>query len=69
MPRVTIKTGMIGPDGREEELVEFLCDAPGCPNIATQVLGLCRELRLFTAVCPEHGSPGGAAPELGRRSG
>ena len=39
MPRVTIPTGIFGPDGREEELSEFLCDAPDCPNIATEAIG------------------------------
>lgn len=68
MPRVTIKTGILGPDGREEELAEFLCDAPGCPNIATQVLGFCRELRIFTAMCKEHAAPGAAPPEPRRES-
>jgi hypothetical protein len=68
MPKVTMKTGIPGPDGRDEELSEFLCDAPGCPNVATQVLGFCRELRIFTAMCPEHAGPGGAAPEHRRES-
>ena len=54
MPRVTIRTGAIGPDGREEELTEYLCDAPGCPNVATEVVGCVRELRLFVATCLEH---------------
>ena len=62
MPRVTIRTGILGPDGREEELAEFLCDARDCPNIATQVLGFCRELGIFTAMCPEHAAPAGTAP-------
>jgi hypothetical protein len=62
MPRVTIKTGIFTPDGREEELTEFLCDSPGCPNIATHVLGYITELRLAAFVCREH-TPrtGGAA--------
>lgn len=38
MPRVAIKTGVLGPDGREVELAEYLCDWPDCPNVATQVL-------------------------------
>ena len=54
MPRVTIKTGVIGPDGCEEELTEYFCDAPGCPNVATEVIGCVRELRLFMATCLEH---------------
>jgi hypothetical protein len=54
MPWVTIKTGLTTPDGREEELKEYFCDHPGCPNIATHVLGSIPELRLFASVCDEH---------------
>jgi hypothetical protein len=54
MPRVTIKTGFLTPDGGEEELAEYLCDHPGCPNPATQVLGCIRELTAGVAVCAEH---------------
>ena len=54
MPRVTIKTGILGPDGREEQLSEYLCDYPGCPNIATQSLGCVVELRIQAVVCDEH---------------
>jgi hypothetical protein len=43
MSRVTIKTGLVGPDGREEELTEYMCDYPDCPNIATCVLGCHQE--------------------------
>jgi hypothetical protein len=44
------------PDGRDEELTEYLCDYPDCPNIATQMLGCLAELRLMAAVCDEHAS-------------
>jgi hypothetical protein len=54
MPWVTIKTGVAAPDGREEELKEYFCDYPGCPNIATHVLGSIAALRLFVSVCEEH---------------
>jgi hypothetical protein len=54
IPQVTIKTGLRTPDGREELLTEYLCDHPGCPNIATHALGCARELALVTAVCDEH---------------
>ena len=54
MPRVTIRTGFLGPDGREEELSEYLCDAPGCPNIATQVVACIREVGLSVVTCEEH---------------
>ncbi len=57
MSRVTIKTGLLDPDGREEELTEYLCDYPDCPNIATSVLGCLVELRLTAAVCDVHASP------------
>jgi hypothetical protein len=51
---VTIKTGLITPDGQEEQFSEYLCDSPGCQDIATRVLGVVRELRAFAAVCDEH---------------
>jgi hypothetical protein len=54
MSRVTIKTGFIDADGHEEELTEYLCDYPDCPNIATSVLGHIRELGQTAAVCDEH---------------
>ena len=53
MPRVTMRTGFFTPDGREEELSEFLCDATGCPNIATQVAGFVRGLG-SVVLCEEH---------------
>lgn len=54
MPRVIIKTGFTDPAGREEQLSEYLCDTPGCPNIANHVLGSVPELGLFVAVCQDH---------------
>jgi len=54
IPQVTIKTGLTTPDGREELLIEYFCDHPGCPNIATSVLGRVTELRLVAVVCDEH---------------
>jgi hypothetical protein len=54
MPWVTIKTGLIAQDGHEEKLTEYLCDYPGCPNVATQLLGCIAELRLSASVCEEH---------------
>jgi len=54
MPQVTIKTGLINPDGGEELLTEFMCDHSGCPNIATQVLGRVRDVRFAAVVCDEH---------------
>ena len=55
MSRVTIKTGFMDSDGREEELIEYLCDYPDCPNIASKVVG-CRALRMMAAVCDVHAS-------------
>lgn len=55
MSRVTIKTGLLDPDGSEEELIEYLCDYPNCPNIATDVIG-CKGLRLMATVCEVHAS-------------
>jgi hypothetical protein len=54
MPQVTIKTGLINPDGDEELLTEFMCDHSGCPNIATQVLGCVMDVRFAAVVCDEH---------------
>ena len=54
MPQVTIKTGQTDPDGCEELLTEYLCDSPGCPNVATHLLGRVAELCLAVAVCDEH---------------
>ena len=54
MPRVTIKTGFRDADGQEETLTEYLCDWPGCPNVAVHVLGSIRELRALAVVCEEH---------------
>ena len=55
MPRVTIKTGLLDPDGCEEELIEYLCDYPNCPNIATDMVGS-RELRQMASLCEVHAS-------------
>ena len=54
MPWITIRTGRTTPDGQEEKLREYLCDYPGCPNVATHILGCIVELRLLAAVCEEH---------------
>jgi hypothetical protein len=54
MPQVTIKTGFSAPNGGEEVLAEYLCDWPGCPNIAVRVLGCVKEIGAVAAVCEEH---------------
>jgi hypothetical protein len=54
MPVVTIRTVI---NGREETVTEHLCDWPDCPNVAVEVIGLARELRLATAYCAQHAAP------------
>jgi hypothetical protein len=63
MPRVTLKAGCTAEDGHEEELSEYVCDWPDCPNIATQVLGCIREFGLAAVVCDQH-----AARRAGRQT-
>jgi hypothetical protein len=63
MPSVTIKTGIVGADGQEEVLTEYLCDWPDCGNVAEHVAGVVRELALVSVVCGEH-----AAAMQNRRS-
>ena len=57
VPRIAIKTGLVGSDGREEVLTEYMCDFPGCPNIASEVLGCVPQLGLVSVVCHEHVPP------------
>lgn len=54
MPQVTIKTGIPAANGAEEELKEYICDWPGCPNVAEEVLGCVKEIGLTVALCKEH---------------
>jgi hypothetical protein len=54
VPLITIKTGFATAEGNEETLTEYLCDWPGCPNIAVHMLGGIRELRAIAVVCEEH---------------
>ena len=51
MPQVTIRTIV---NGREEAVSEYICDWPDCPNVATEVIGIVRELRVRSALCAEH---------------
>jgi len=62
MPWITIKTDLTTRDGEEEELTEYLCDYPGCPNVATNMLGSIPALRVMASVCNEH-MPKGYAPD------
>jgi hypothetical protein len=54
MPQVTLKTGITDAEGREETLTEYLCDWPGCSEVAVHVLGVVKELRMAAAVCAQH---------------
>jgi hypothetical protein len=56
MPRITIRAGFPAADGQEQEeiLTEYLCDWPGCPNVAVHNLGAIAELRVMAVVCEEH---------------
>ena len=54
MPHVVIKTGMIGTDGKEEIVQEYLCDWPDCMKLAEHVLGVAIELRAAAILCSEH---------------
>ncbi len=51
MPQVTIRTTI---NGQEETMSEYLCDWSDCPNVAVEVLGVVRSLRMRAAVCAEH---------------
>jgi hypothetical protein len=54
IPQITINTGITAPDGHEEKLTEYFCDHPGCPNVATHLLGCVKEIALGAAVCEDH---------------
>jgi hypothetical protein len=54
MPLVAIRTGLLGEDGKEQVLYEFLCDWPGCGNIAVHAVGVAMELRATLVACHEH---------------
>jgi hypothetical protein len=54
VPQVTIKTGFMTPDGREETLTEYICDYPDCPNYAEHVIGVAGQTGAGLAVCAEH---------------
>jgi hypothetical protein len=51
LPQVTLRAVV---DGREETLTGYLCDWPGCPNVAVTSLGVVRDLGMRAAVCAEH---------------
>jgi hypothetical protein len=51
VPQITLRATV---DGSEETITEYICDWPGCPNVAVEVLGVVRSLRLRAVVCAEH---------------
>jgi hypothetical protein len=65
MPKVAIRTGCMGPDGEEEVLTEYICDWPGCANVAKHVLGYVKELGAAAVVCDDHAPAGERPPEGG----
>lgn len=62
MPHVTVKSGLTNQDGCEDKLAEYLCDWPGCANIANHVLGRVREIGAALVLCDEHAGRTGAPP-------
>jgi hypothetical protein len=54
MPQVTIKTGFLTATNEEEVLTDYLCDWPGCANVAVQCVGLSEEIAWVAAVCEGH---------------
>src|SRR5262245_42882270 len=54
MPQVTLKTGITDAEGREETLTEYLCDWPGCSEVAVHVVGVVKELKMVAVVCAQH---------------
>jgi hypothetical protein len=45
--------------GPYEEQLIYLCDWPGCTNVAERALGCVKELGACLALCAEHGNGGG----------
>jgi hypothetical protein len=55
MPPVTLR--LLRPaDNAEERLSEYICDWPGCPNVAEHLIGVMPGLRALSMVCREHAS-------------
>lgn len=61
MPSVTYKTGFADANGREETLTEYLCDWPGCLDIAEHVVGCAKEIGVTVALCAKHATKIGTA--------
>jgi hypothetical protein len=41
-------------NNQEEVLTEYLCDWPGCANVAVHVLGCVTDIASVGVVCEEH---------------
>jgi hypothetical protein len=54
VPRITLRIGPADGTGNDETLTEYICDWTDCPNLATEVLGVVRELGIATVVCEHH---------------
>jgi len=54
MPLVTVNTGFTGPDGDEEQLTEYFCDSPNCPNIAVRAVRFASEIGECLLLCEKH---------------
>jgi hypothetical protein len=48
------ESGGTTPHAQRPTLARYLCDWPGCDNVAEHVLGVKRDLGLFAAICREH---------------
>jgi hypothetical protein len=53
MPRVTLRAPD-SADGKKDTVSEYICDSPGCPNVAVHVVGVVRQLGTSVAVCADH---------------
>jgi len=54
MPQGTIVSSETTLRGQRETPAQYLCDWPGCDNVAEHVLGVVRDIGLFAAICKEH---------------
>jgi hypothetical protein len=46
-------TGSIGSE-HDGEHGRYLCDHPGCSNVAKHVMGCAKEIGMFAALCDQH---------------
>jgi hypothetical protein len=52
MPLVTLRT--VDSDNNEQTITEYICDWPGCPNVAEHFVGVPSDIRAIAAVCKKH---------------